>query len=826
MNRDLWRRAEQLFHDALERPLEERQAFLDRTCGDDRTLRHLVDTLISKDEQADGMLEVPALVGGTDDEVAQGSFVGRQYGPYRIVSFLGGGGMGEVYRAHDTKLGRDVAIKTLPFEFADDPERLTRFRREARALASLNHPNIASIYGLEEAAGIEYLVLELVEGDTLRGPLPLARVLDVAAQVAEALHAAHRHGIVHRDLKPANLKVTPEGKVKVLDFGLAKAIREAEVNPDSTRPMAALGKATATGRLLGTPGYMSPEQARGADVDQRTDIWAFGCVVYELLAGRRAFVGETATDTLAAVLEHEPDWQALPGDTPAAIRDLLRRCLQKDLSHRLHDIADAGATVQQVRHASPPAAGVRIQSLAVLPLINLTRDPEQDYFADGMTEALIADLAQIHALRVISRTSAMHYKGTSKTAPEIARELAVDGIVEGSVMRAGDRVRIDARLVDAGSDRHVWARSYERDARDVLHLQSEVARAIADEVQVTLTPQERVRLTRTRTVNLEAHEAYTKGRYDWARARLDQSIEYFERAIAIDPDYALAYAGIADARCRLFGAALELVPPTQIAPLIRRAAVRALELDERLAEPHVSLSRVLFWHDRDPGGAERELRRAVQLNPSCAMAHFISGLLFADLGRTDEALAALRRALRLDPVSAWNCAIAGFFMCELGHEEAGREQLQKAIELDGSFFLPWSLLSTVNCRAGRFSEATAEAEEGVRRSAGLPMARAYAGYAIAMAGRPSEAVAILGQLEELSRQRYVPAIARAWCHLGLGDYARVLEWLEIGYEQRDSQMPHLRLMRAFDPLHSDPRFQDLLRRQGLVPERSCPDQPR
>jgi len=411
----------------------------------------------------------------------------------------------------------------------------------------------------------------------------------------------------------------------------------------------------------------------------------------------------------------------------------------------------------------------------------------------------------------------MHYRGTTKRVPEIARELQVDGIVEGSVMRAGGRVRISAQLIHAASDRHLWAQSYERDVRDLLDLQSEVARAIADEIQVTLTPQERVLLTRARPLNLEAHEAYTRGRYDWARAHLEQAIEHFERAVTIEPDYALAYAGIADARCRMFGAALELVPPSQVAPLARSAAVKALELDEGLAEPHVSLSRVLLWHDRDPVGAERELRRAIQLNPSCAMAHFICGLLFADLGRTDEAMAALNRALRLDPVSSWNSAIAGFFMCELGHEDVGRQQLGKAIELDETFFLPWSLLSTVDCRAGRFSEATAEAEEGIRLSAGLPMARAYAGYALAMAGSPSETVAILGQLEDLSRQRYVPAIARAWCYLGLRDYERTLEWLEIGYEQRDSQMPHLRLMRAFDPLHPDPRFQDLLRHQGLAP---------
>jgi tetratricopeptide (TPR) repeat protein len=372
-------------------------------------------------------------------------------------------------------------------------------------------------------------------------------------------------------------------------------------------------------------------------------------------------------------------------------------------------------------------------------------------------------------------------------------------------------------LIHAASDRHLWARSYERDLKDVLGLQSEVARAIADEIQVKLTPQERARLARARPVNVEAHEAYIRGRYDWGRVHLDRSIEHFQRAIAIDPDYALAYAGIADAQSRMFGAAMEMVPPSQVAPLVRAAALKALELDESLAEPHVSLSRVLFWHDRDPVGAERELRFAIQVNPNCAMAHFICGLLLADLMRVHEAMAALQRALQLDPVSGWNSAIAGFFMCELGQEEAGRRQLRKAIELEPSFFLPWSLLSVVDCHDGKLMEATAEADEGVRLSKGLPVARGYAGYALAMAGRRAEALEILDQLEELSRQRYVPAIARAWCHLGLGDHERVIEWLENGYEQRDSQLPHVRLMRAFRPLHSDPRFQDLLRRLGLLP---------
>jgi TolB-like protein/Flp pilus assembly protein TadD len=829
---DHWRRVEDLFHAALGRPPESRRAFLDEVCADDAGLRRDVEVLLSNDEKAGGFLDEPVLAGAVATTGARATLLGLQCGSYRILSLLGAGGMGEVYRAHDVKLGRDVALKTLPQEFARDPGRLARFQREARTLASLNHPNIAAIYGLEESTEADFLVLELVEGETLRGPLPLAVALDYACQVAAALQMAHEHGIVHRDLKPANLKVTSQGTVKVLDFGLAKAIWGRERKPDSAQPRGVATDASVTGLVLGTPAYMSPEQARGETVDQRTDIWAFGCLLYELLAGRRAFERGNVAATATAVLEEEPDWQALPARTPRRVRDLLQRCLQKDPARRLNNIGDARTVLQHVRLGRPrrapkdsaaaparerrPPAG-RIRALAVLPLTNLGGDPEQDYFADGMTEALISELAQIHALRVISRTSAMHYKGTTKTMPAIGRELSVDGIVEGSVMRAGDRVRITAQLIHAASDRHLWTRSYERGLQDLLHLQSEVARAIADEIQVMVTPQERARLARARPVNMEAHEAYIRGRYHWGRVQPGKSIEHYRRAIAIDPDYAPPYAGIADDRCMIYGAAMAMVPPDEAVPAIRAAALKAMELDPNLAEPHVGLARILFWNDRDPVGAERELRLAIQLNSNSALAHFHCGLLFADLGRSHEAVAAFQRAEQLDPVSCWNGAIAGWCTYELGEQERGRRQLQRSLELDPNVHLPWGALSVIHSYEGKFSEAIAEARECVRLSAGLPLTMGWEGYALAMAGRKAEAAAILDQLEVLSRERYVPTPARAWPLMGLDDRDRVIECLENGYRQHDSWLPHMRMFRAFEPLHPDPRFQNLLRRLGLPP---------
>lgn len=409
----------------------------------------------------------------------------------------------------------------------------------------------------------------------------------------------------------------------------------------------------------------------------------------------------------------------------------------------------------------------------------------------------------------------MRYKASTKTLPEIARELGVDVVVEGSVMRDGHRVRVTAQLIEAATDQHLWAHTYERDLRDVLDLHGEVARAIADEVQVSLTPQERARLSRPRPVNADAHELYIRGRYHFARVQPEKSLAQFERALAIDADNALAYAGIADAHCMLFGGAMEAFPPTRVAPLARAAATKALELDETLAEPHVSLARVLFWHDRDAVGAERELRRAVQLNPSCAMAHLHEAILFADLHRIDEAVAAFMRTLQLDPVSCFNVTLSGFFMWNIGHEEAGLQQLQKTLDLDATIFMPWLALSVVHVSEGRPDEAVAAAREAIRLSGGLPLALGWAGYALGKAGHRAEAAAMLEQLDRLSRERYVAAVTKAWCCLGLDEHERALEWLEDGYRERDSGLPHIGAFRAFAPLAPDARFQNLLNRLGI-----------
>src|SRR2546427_3733566 len=691
-----WQEVKKVLAAALEREPGERGAYLDQACTEP-LLRREVESLIAAHEQGESsFMEQPAIEHGALKR-------GTRLGPYEILAPLGAGGMGEVYEAHDSKLGRKVAIKVLPATFIHDPQRLARFQREARMLASLNHPNIATIHGLEESDGVHYLVMELVPGETLaerigKGALPVEEALKVSGQVAQALEAAHEKGVIHRDLKPGNVKLTPEGRVKVLDFGLAKAF-VGDGGPEAPTVTTLTAMSTEDGRILGTPAYMSPEQARGKTVDKRADVWAFGCVLYELLTARRAFGGETLTETIAAVLEREPDWQALPPSTSAKIRDLLRRCLQKDPQRRLRDIGDVRIEIEEVsalprvgeavattkstrvrwrgallwgvallllatvtsiaiwNRKSPSPLFARgglgpIESLAVLPLEELSGSPGQDYFADGMTDELITDLAQIKALRVISRTSVMVYKGAHKSLPDIARELNVDAVVEGTVLHSGNRVRITAQLIYAATDRHLWAESYERDVRDILGLQREVAKDIVDEIRIKVTPEEQVLLSGAPPVNSEAYEAYLKGRYYWetrTEEGLRKAISYFEEAIEKDPTSPRAYRGLADSYNAL--GSDEFLPPMETFPKAKAAALEALRRDQNFAEAHASLAFAIWNYDYDWKAVETEYKRAIDLNPGYATSyHWYAGYLMG-MGRFAEAIAAVKKARELDPLS-------------------------------------------------------------------------------------------------------------------------------------------------------------------------------
>jgi serine/threonine-protein kinase len=772
--------------------------------------------------------------------VGQATIVGQRLGRYRIVEKIGAGGMGDVYRAHDEHLDREVAIKVLPPATAADGHSLQRFHNEAIALSRLNHPNICTIFDVDEDAGRPFIVMELLEGQTLNEriggrPLRLDELLDLAIQIADALETAHAKGIVHRDIKPGNIFVVSRGHAKVLDFGLAKLA----VPPTVTHGALTGETLTSPGAAVGTTAYLPPEQAQGKEVDARADLFSFGLVLYEMTTGRPAFYGHTSAIIFDAILNREPipPSRLNPG-LPAELEQILSKALEKDREMRYQTAADLRADLKRLKRnfdlgrlragkasssrersvREPRVVASHIKAIAVLPLANLSRDPEQDYFVDGMTEAIITDLAQIGSLRVISRTSVMRYKGSDKPLPEIARELNVDGLVEGSVMRAGDRVRITAQLIHAATDQHIWAKSYERDLSDVLALQSEVARAIAEEVQAKLTPQERARLARAGRVNPAAHEAYLKGRYYWARATEEavrKSIEYFEEAIAKDPRYALAHAGLADAYNQLANPILEIVPQGQVIPKVKAAATRALELDDTLAEAHISLGRIKFYYDWDWAGAEKSFRRAIELSPNYPYAHHVYALLLSALGRHTEAIQESTRAQESDPVAVLVNGVAGLISCFARQFGTAEEQLRKTLQLEPNFmFAHWILGGLCLVPMGRYDEAIDELQKAIALSGNVAHPRGLLGYAYAKVGRRDDALRVLDELEELSQRRYVAPVSRAFTYSALGD-ERLFQALEEAYQQRSSSLVWGRVFPHWDDLRAQPRFQELLRRMNF-----------
>ena len=780
---------------------------------------------------------------------------GTRLGSYEILAPLGAGGMGEVYRARDIKLDRDVAVKVLPELVAADPDALVRFEREAKAVAALSHPNILAIHDFGAQQGVSYAVMELLEGQTLReklitGAIPQKQAVDYGVQIAKGLSAAHERGIIHRDLKPENIFVTKDGHLKILDFGLAKRVEKVAPGEETSAPT--VSGHTEPGTVMGTVGYMSPEQVRGHPVDHRSDIFSFGAILYELLSGKRAFQRGTAADTMSAILKEEPPALAVKPGLPSGLVGIVARCLEKSPEERFQSARDLALDLKALERASeasvPAAAPVRrrkvavlgvvatllllalsigiwmthrsrpivtgrIDSIAVLPLADLSGDREQEYFADGMTEALITELAQIRSLKVISRTSVMGYKGGKKPLPDIARELGVNGIVEGSVLRAGNRVRITAQLIHAPTDRHLWARSYERDLRDVLTLQGEVAQGIVREIETELTPGEKRRLASSRPIDPKAHEEYLRGRYLWntrTEEGLKKSIEYFRRAIELEPAWGLAHAGLADAYQILGNNGI--LPAKEAYPKARAWALKALELDLDLAEAHATLSAEMRDYEWDWVGAEREIKRALELNPSYATAHQRYAFHLVCMGRPREAVAAIERARQLDPLSPRINSNVGLFRFFARDYEGAAEAYRKAMDLDpGSAF---SGLAYVYSAQGRHAEATAAADEGVKLSPLRGLLNQASVYAAA--GRKEEARAQLARRE--ASTSYVEPTVLALAYTALGEKERALAVLEKGFAERSLFAFGLKGNPGFDPLRSDPRFADLLRRMGLPPD--------
>ena len=748
---------------------------------------------------------------------------GRRLAHYEILGALGAGGMGEVYRARDTRLGRDVAIKVLPEGVASHADRLARFEREARTVAALSHPNIVVLHSIEEDGGVRFLTMELVEGRTLDalvvpGGLPLDRILELAMPMAEALSAAHERSVVHRDLKPRNVMVSSEGRVKVLDFGLAKLAAGDSDPSDSESPtVQALSLA---GQVVGTVPYMAPEQVRGEAVDARSDLFALGIILYELATGRRPFTGATLADVSSSILRDTPAPLArLRPDLPAELDRIVGRCLQKDARARFQSSAELSKELQRFRTAPEPAApaaeGDVIRSLAVLPLDNVSRDPAQEYFADGMTEALISDLARLEDLRVISRRSAMQYKGVQKSVPEIAAELNVDAIIEGSALLIGNRVRINVQLVSARRDATLWSSRYDRDLEDVLDLQSNVAEEVAREIALRLTPREATRLARRRPVNPEAHIEYLKGLHD-AEATSPQAIElglrHFQRALELDPECAPAWAGLAE--CHTTRASRGMAPPAEANAEALAAAKRALELDASLAEAHVVIGQ-LAVREPDFPAAIASLRRAIELNPGLPSAHYTLGRVYYCVERHAEAHEAMLKALSLDPLSMIIHTTVGDACYYAREYEKSLVYYRKAIALDPRFDGAHTDLARALEALGRFDEARAEYEEG-RRLAGTVAGPSFGlAHLAASMGDTEGARRILGELVAARAHRVVSAWGIAAVHASLGDADEAFRWLETAVEEGATGLVFLRVHPRLDPIRSDPRYAPLVRRLGL-----------
>jgi serine/threonine protein kinase/Flp pilus assembly protein TadD len=742
--------------------------------------------------------------------------IGKTISHYKILEKLGEGGMGVVYKAQDTKLKRTVALKFLPAELTGDPEAKERFIQEAQAASALNHTNICVIHEIDELEDQSFIAMEYVEGETLKArirkdPLNLGEAVGIATQVAGGLAKAHSKGIVHRDIKPANIMVTSDGTAKIVDFGLAI--------------LAGQVRLTRAGATSGTAAYMSPEQARGEQIDHRTDIWSLGVVLYEMVSGQLPFRGEYEPALIYSILNDTPrPMSALRGEVPPELERIVMTAMAKLPGERYRSAGEMRIALESC--ARMIAAGAELASatepeglpsIAVLPFKDMSPQRDQEYFCEGIAEELLNTLVQIEGLRVAARTSSAQLKDKGMDVRAIGRELNVQSVLEGSVRKSGDRLRITAQLINVEDGYHLFSEKYDRTAEDIFAIQDEISLAIVDKLKVKLLRGDRSKLVKRHTENEEAYRLYLQGRYFWNRRHeggMQRGLEYFQKAIEADPEYALPYSGIAD--CHYSLGWFHFLAPKVAFVKCKEAALKALEMDPDLAEAHASLAVALQFFDWDSSGAEAEFRRAIALNPNYATVHHFYSLSLTARGRFDEAIAEQTRALELDPIQPIIRAAHAYTLWVAGRSDEAVADSRALAEFDPNFYIGWLLLGVSCAEVGRFADAEDALSKADDLTGGAStFVLGSLGYALGLAGKRDEARSILDRLLELRKSKYASAdLIASLCWL-LDEKDAAFEWLERAIEERAYRLCYAKYMPTLRRMDSDPRFQDILRRLHL-----------
>jgi TolB-like protein/predicted Ser/Thr protein kinase len=861
---DRWQQVETIFQAALKREPASRAVFLDGACLDDEELRAEVESLLEAHDGVGSFINSPTVEGAAElmAEQHSDSLSGKSLGPYKVITRIGAGGMGEVYLAQDTRLGRRVALKLLPGYFARDEDRLSRFKREARAASALNHPNVATIYEIGETAESNFIVMEYVEGQTLAAktdgkPVDTAELVRVAAQIADALDEAHTKGITHRDIKSANIMLTARGQVKVLDFGLAK-IRPAHQPGRSSEATTEI--ATVPGIVLGTVHYMSPEQALGREVDHRSDIFSLGVVMYEMATGRLPFSGATAAETIEQIRHKQPAAIArLNYEVSAELERIIRKCLEKDRERRYQSARDLLIDLKNLERDSasvvaagerspatpvwesrrfwlavialivaigvgayfwmsskrgePPAAGVR--SIAVLPFKPLISDKRDEYLELGMADTLITKLSGLKQIAVRPTTAVRRYTNPQQDALAAGRELQVEAVLEGSIQRLDDRLRVTVRLIDVKDGATLWADKFDEKVSDIFAVQDSISERLAGALSLKLGSEGERQLSKRYTANLEAYQLYVQGRARWSTFhQAQESLKYFNAALEKDPAYALAYAGLANAYSimGIYGP----LSPQEAFQKAREAALKALQLDDNLAAAHVSLGAVKIFNEWDWAGAGRELKRAMELEPNNVDAHSLYGYYLQAMGRADEAVSEMRRAHEIDP--AWHIPNndIGYALNLAGRYDEAITHAQESLKLrpDNLFLL--NVLGQAYLEKGMADQAIATFRQALAFQPNSRDAQAWLGYIYARQGRTGEALAVIKGLKDDQSRWVEKPVVLAQIYAALGDNDQAFAWLDKAYEDRYPHMRDFKLDPSFDVLRSDPRFAAFLKRANLL----------